>query len=100
MYQGHLSNEMLLSGDQRGMPVGTCTLLGDDATEAAPCEGEGHARGDRVVAVLKVLCDKGLCLSSLAHGYVAPKLGPDVADLSSDFLSREICTPLMLVAVA
>ncbi len=76
----------MYSGDDEGnigvaayLPV---NVLGDDETEVAPREGDVNTRGthSRVVVGFKVLRDKALCLS-LAHGYVASKLDPDVADL-------------------
>lgn len=57
--------------------------LTDDVTEVTPREGEVNARGThvRVVIGLKVLRDKSL-RHGLAHGYVAPGLDPDVADVA------------------
>jgi len=57
-------------------------VLGDDETEVVPREGDVNTKGTHsgVVVGFKVLRDKALRLG-LAHGYVASKLDPNVADL-------------------
>jgi len=79
-------DEVLYSGSDEGnigvaayLPI---DILGDDETEATPREGKVNTRGTHSsdVVAFKVLRDKALRLG-LAHGYVAPKLDPDFADL-------------------
>ena len=57
-------------------------ILADDETEVAPRECKVNTRGthSRDVVVFEVLRDKALRLG-LGHGYSAPILDPDVADL-------------------
>lgn len=79
-------DEVFNSGSDEGdIGVAACLaidILGDDETEAIPREGKVNTRGTHSsdVVAFKVLRDEALCLG-LAHGYVAPKLDPDVADL-------------------
>ena len=72
-------------GDEGNIGVVACLpvdVLGDDVTEDAPPESEVNVRGTHGSDVigLKVLRDKALRIG-LAHGYGAPKLDPDVADV-------------------
>lgn len=76
---------MYSGGDEGNIGVAAylpVNALGDNETEVAPRERDVNTRGthSRVVVGFKVLRDKALVLG-LAHGYVASKLDPDVADL-------------------
>lgn len=76
---------MYSGGDEGNIVIATyllVSILHDDETIAAPHEGDVNSGGthNRIVVGFKVLRDKALRLG-LAHGYIAPKFDPDVADL-------------------
>ena len=86
-WAGALDGDKVLygSGDEGNIGVAAylpIDILGDDENEATPREGKVNTRDTHSsdVVAFKVLRGKALRLG-LAHGYVAPKLDPDVADL-------------------